>query len=283
MRGTNHLLAITTEVDEVTGEVKPIFSFPVQVCKATDASDSVSFDNAAPSGAGYKTQYVDEATGEVFDWENRLRGVRLSDEDFKVIDPDAIKAIDDATKLTTMVALGRLDLDEAIDKYGDRICGVHFLQSPAKNGSPKAYRLTYEALREQKVGKKVTQKAQALVTKRTARSRQKVGLILADEKRECLMLLEVEFGAKMREPDAQILAPQTAEVADEQIAMARKAIGSLPDGDLALDNEVDEAISLRQELVEKAIAGETIAAPAAVANSTEDDNLTAALMASIAA
>lgn len=282
MRGTNHLFALTTKVDEITGEVVPSFSFPVQVCKATESNGNVSFDGAAPSGAEYKTQYVDEATGEVFEYGDRLRGVRVGDE-FTPIPEEAIKAIDEATKLPTMVALGRIDLDDALAKYGDRICGVHFLQSPAKNGSPKAYRLTYEALREQKSGKKVVQKAQAIVTKRTARSRQKLGLIYADENRGCLMLAEVEFDAKMREPDAQILAPQSAEVSDELIEKARAAVAALSDGSLAIENEVDEALSLRQELIEKALAGEAIEVPEAISGeATEDDNLAAALEASIA-
>lgn len=283
MRGTNHLLALTTEVDDITGDIIPLFSFPVQVCKATDDGGEIRFDGAAPSGAEYKTQYVDESTGEVFEYGDRIRGIRVGDE-FKAIDEDAIKAIDDATKLTTMFALGRVDLDEALAKYGSRITSVHFLQSPAKGGSPKAYRLTYEALREQKSGKKVTQKAQAIVTKRTARSRQKLGLIYADEANGCLALLEVQFAAKMREPDAQVLAPQTAEVSDEQVEMARTAINALPDGDLPLDNEVDEAVALRQDLIERAIAGEAIEAPAkTVAEATADDDLTAVLEASIAA
>lgn len=283
MKGTNHFLAITTEIDEVTGDTKPKFGFAVQVCKATESANSVSFDNAAPSGAGYVTQYVDEGTGEVFEWGDRLRGVKVGEE-FAPIDPEAITAIDEATKLNTMFALGTVDVDDALAKYGDRVCGVHYLQSPAKGGSPKAYRLTYEALAEQKSGKKVTRKAQAIVTKRTARSRQKLGLILADEARKCLTLLEVEFAAKMREPDDLILAPQTAEITDEQVAMAVKMIGTLPDGDLAIENEVDEAISLRQELIEKAVAGEAVAPPekgAATADSS-DDALMAALEASIA-
>lgn len=283
MKGTNHFLAITTEVDEVTGDAKPKFGFAVQVCKATDSANSVSFDNAAPSGAGYVTQYVDEGTGEVFEYGDRLRGVKVGDE-FAPIDPEAIKAIDEATKLNTMFALGVVDLDDALGKYGDRVCGVHFLQSPAKGGSPKAYRLTYEALAEQKSGKKVTRKAQAIVTKRTASSRQKLGLICADETRKCLMLLEIEFAAKMREADDQVLAPQTAEITDEQVAMAVKMIGTLPDGELAIENEVDEALALRQDLIEKAVAGEAIDVPESVKSATEstDDALMAALEASIA-
>jgi non-homologous end joining protein Ku len=282
MRGTNHLLALTTEVDEITGEVKPLFAFPVQVCKATDDAGEVKFENAAPSGAGYKTQYVDEATGEVFDYADRKRGIRVG-EDFHEIDAEAIAAIDEATKITTMVAIGKIDLDEAMTKYADRIAGVHFIQSPAKNGSPMAYRLTYEALREQKTGKKVVQKTQAIVTKRTARSRQKLALIYADESRECLVMVELHFAAKMREPDAQVLAPQTAAVDAEKVEMARTVIGRMPEGAVVVESEVDEALALRQQLVEAAIAGEVVTAPTKIAdNATGDDALAAALLASIA-
>lgn len=281
MRGTNHILALTTEVDEITGEVKPLFAFPVQVCKATDDGGEVKFENAAPSGSTYSTQYVDDATGEVFEYANRKRGIRIGDE-FHEIDADAIAAIDDATKINTMVAIGKIDLDEALTKYADRVSGVHFLQSPAKNGSPKAYRLTYEALRKAKKGNKVIQKAQAIITKRTARSRQKLALIYADEIRGCLVMLELSFAAKMREPDEQVLIPQTVEVAAEQIEMARTVIGKMPEGAVAIETETDEALALRQELVDAAIAGEAVSAPAKIADkATEDDALAAALAASI--
>ena len=276
MRGTNHLLALTTGIDEVTGDVKPLFAFPIQVCKATDDGGEVKFENAAPSGGTYKTAYVDESTGEMFEYADRKRGIRVG-EDFHEVDADAIKAIDDATKLTTMYALGRVDRDEALAKYADRITGVHFIQSPAKGGSPKAYRLTYEAL----IGKGKA-KAQAIVTKRTARSRQKLALIYADETRGCLMLVEVQFAAKMREADAQILAPQTAEVEAAQVKMARDVIGKMPEGTVALDSEVDEALALRQDLIEAAVAGKAIPATPKAATSGEDD-LTAALTASLSA
>jgi non-homologous end joining protein Ku len=284
MRGTNHLLALTTKVDEITGEVKPLFAFPVQACKATDDGGDVTFAGAAPSGADYKTQYVDTATGEVFAYGDRVRGVKIGAkgaEEFIAIDPDAIAAIEDATKINTLVAIGKIDLDEALAKYGDRVCGLHFIQSPAKNGSPKAYKLTYDALCEQKTGKKVTQKAQAIVTKRTARSRQKLALIFADEVRGCLMMLEIQFAAKMREADAQVLAPQTVEVEDKQTAMAREVIAKMPDGTVAIEGEVDEAVALRQELIDAAINGGEVVSVKKVSETASEDDLTAALEASI--
>ena len=272
MKGDNHLLALSTTVDEVTGEVKPLFSFPVQVCKATDDGGDVTFDNAAPSGGNIILQRIDEVTGETFEYADRLRGVKVGDE-FKAIDAEAIKNIDAQTKVKTMVALGSLPLDVARSAYGDRVTGRYFLQVPAKGGSAMAYKLTYEALLAEKA---------AVVVKRTPRSRQKLNYIYADADQKCLVLVEVAFAAAVREPDEQILAPQTAKVEAKQIQMARKLIKAMPSGATALENEVDEAVALRAELVEKAIAGEAIEAPVPVATSTATDDLAAALEASLA-
>jgi non-homologous end joining protein Ku len=281
MRGDNHLLALTTTVDEISGDVKPLFAFPVQVCKATDDGGDVKFENAAPSGAEIELRRIDTATGEVFEYEDRLRGVQVGDE-FRPINAEAIDAIDDATKIKTMVALGQIDLDAAMERYAGRVCGKYFLQSPAKGGSAKAYRLTYEALREKKQGRKIVQPAKAIVTKRTARSRQQLALIYADEADQCLVMLRIAFAAQVREPDAQVLAPQTAEVDEAQIDKARQVIASLGDGSPVLDAEVDEAIALRAELVQKAIDGEAIVAPKKVAETVENDDLMDALEASLA-
>lgn len=277
---STHQLALTTTVDEVTGEIKPLFSFPVQVCKATESDVKTQFDGAAPSGAEYETQYVDTATGETFEYAERLKGIRVGD-DFKPIDPEAIKAIDEATKLETMVALGKVDRDAALTQYAERICGRYFLQVPAKGGSGTAYRLTFEALRGGKKGKKVVP-ATAIVTKRTARSRQKLALIYADENLGCLVMVEVNFAAMIRSPDEQILAHQTAEVEQKMIDQARQVIAAMPDGITAIENEVDEAVALRNELKEKALAGETVDVPTPVAATNSADNLKAVLEASLA-
>src|SRR4051812_32173473 len=104
MRGDNHLLAITTTTDEVTGEVKPLFAFPIQVCKATGSED-VRFDIAAPSGAKREQIYRDPVTEKIVSDEDCSHGVIVGDE-FRAIPDDALTQIKEATKITTMVALG---------------------------------------------------------------------------------------------------------------------------------------------------------------------------------
>lgn len=274
---SSHLLAITTTIDEITGEPKPLFSFPIQVCSAAGDTD-VKFDIAAPSGAPRKQVYVDESTGEVCEDDACPRGIRIGDV-FHPIPADAIEQINTATKIPVMVALGVIDL---ADVPFDRSVGQHFLQSPVKGGVPKAYRLVYEALRAIPKGKD-KRPARAIVTKRTARSRQKLAVIFADEQRECLMLNELRFADQVREPDEQILAPQQAIVDAAQVEMARTVIDGLGDGNLAIQGETDDAIVLKRTLIEQAVAGEALDVPATIGDAAPTDDISALLEASLAA
>lgn len=269
---SKQILAVTTTIDEVTGQTKPLFAFPVDVVKATSDTKS-PFEVAAPSGVKRVQQYVDPITGVVVNDDECPRGVFVG-EQFKAIDADAIAEVKAGTKLDTMVVLGSLPLKGVREKYGNRITGFYFLQNPAKGGSAVAYRMVYEALRKDKM---------AMVTKRTASSKQKLEVIYADDQHGCLAMLEMQFVANMREPDEQITQPvATATVSDKQIAMAREVIGKMADGGHALDAEVDEAVALANELVEKAIAGEAIPTPTPVAQTAQGDDLMAALEASLA-
>lgn len=257
MKGDNHLFQLTELV-----------SFPVQVVKATDEAKDVKFENAAPSGAEIEIQRIDKGTGEVFEYADRLRGIRIGDE-FKVIDAEAIKAIEDATKIKTMVALGSLPLAEARAKYGDRVTGRYYLQVPAKGGSATAFRLVYEGLLAEK---------RAIVTKRTPRSRQQLGVVYADKDTGCLVMLAVEFAASLREPDEQVKAHLTAKVEAKQVKMVRDLLRGMDDGAALIDAEIDEAVPMRAELVEKAVAGESIDAPTPVAHSVSAEQDLATLL-----
>lgn len=275
VRGDNHVLAVTTTTDEVTGEVKPLFYFPVQVCKATDERE-VKFDIAAPSGAPRKQVYTDSNTGEVVEDAACLRGVRIGDE-FHAIDAEAIEQINAATKIDTMVALGTVPMDSVPT---ERATGIYFIQSPAKGGSPKSYRILYDALRADKKAKRA---AQGIVVKRTARTRQKLGVIYADTDMGCLMMLELRFASALKQPDEQILAPQAAQVEQAQIDVARKVVDGLGDGMQAIETEQDDAQPLKASLIEQAVAGETLSVPTPVAETAKADDLTAMLEASLAA
>jgi non-homologous end joining protein Ku len=190
MRGDNYLLALTTTTDEVTGEIKPLFAFPVQVCKATE-DKSVKFEVAAPSGAKREQKWLDPATGEL-----------LADE-------------------------------------------------------------------------------QAVIVRRTKRTKQALGFIYASKADGCLVMCEVKFAHQMRTPDEQVKQPLTVDVAQAQIDQARKVIAGMPAADTVLDTATDTADEKKRELIEAAIAGDEIVKPTSIANTVVEDDLEAALAASL--
>lgn len=277
MRGDNHLLAVTTSTDEVTGAKKPLWSVPIQICQAVEEV-KVGWDIAAPSGAKRKQQYVDAKTGEVVEDAECPRGVRLSDDDFKQIDAEDVEAINTALKSDLMLVEGEIPFT---DVPWDRSTALYFVQSPAKGGSPKSYKILKESLRGIAKGKD-KRPAKAIVTKRTVRSKQQLGVIYCDEDRDCLMFAALRFADSVRQPDDQVLAPNSALVEEKQLIVARKVIDGLGDGAQALATEYDESVAQKRALLEQAIEGETLTVPTPVAETTATDDLTAMLEASLA-
>jgi non-homologous end joining protein Ku len=278
MNGDHHLLAVTTTTDEVSNEVKPLFGFPVQICKATQDVDA-KFDVAAPSGAPREQVYRDTATSEVHADDECPRGVRISDDDFRVIPDEAITEAK-GRKSNMIVAEGSMPL---ADVDFTRAKARYFVQSPVQGGSAKSYRLVCEGLREVRKSKRVMRPARALTVKRTPRTNEQLGVIYYDETQMCLMFVALHFAGELRQPDEAVLAPQQAEVAQKQIDVVRQVIDALPDGSEFLATTIDENVPVKRDLIEKALDGVKITAPTPVAATVETDNLEAALEASLAA
>lgn len=264
MRGDNNTLVITTSFDDATGTEVPLLHFPVQIAKATGSVD-VKFDLAAPSGAEYETCYRDKATGELFDYADRLRGVRAGDS-FKEIPEEEIKKVEEATKLVDMRVERAIPYDEI---PFERATGLYFLQVPTKSGAHKVYNLIYRALLPaKKKGKAKARPALALRVTFSQKTRQKLGVVYADETRGCLMMNILTFAADLREPDEAILAHQQAQVEDGQVAKARTVLEALmnpidpatkePRDVGGWNAPTDEAIERKRELVEQAAAGKAI-------------------------
>lgn len=283
MRGFHSQLTITTAVDEATGSEKPLFAFPVQICKAT-SSDDVRFDRADPNGFEVEQVYRSKHDGTIYENGDLVRGVRTGDS-FAVISADEIAAIDEIVSLDDIRVVRSLPLEEARAFAFERVVGSYYLQAPPKGGAHAAYELTREALLPQPPkGKAKGRPAMALQVMFSVRTRQKVGIVYADEQRECLAMVAVEFAANVREPDEAILAPaQQVEVDPKQVAMARKVIEGLASDEIDLDTPVDEALPLKRELIAKAAAGEVIEAPATEqAETAAAGELSALLEASLA-
>lgn len=289
MRGTHNDLVITTSFDEATETEVPLLHFPIQICKATGDTD-VKYDGAAPSGAEYETQYVDTATGEVFDYADRKRGIRSGD-GFIEIPEESIEAIDQETTLVDMRVERTVPYEEV---PFERATGFYYLQVPSKTGAHKVYKLIYEALLpRKKKGSKKARPALALRVKFSARKRQKLGVVYADAERQCLVMNVLTFAADMREPDEAILAHLAAQVEEEQIDKARSVLEALAepvDPATKKPREVggwdmphDEAIDKKRELVEQAAAGESIeVSPVAKVSTVQADQVSDLLDASLA-
>jgi len=275
MRGTHSNLVVTTVTDEATGEERPLFAFPVQICKAVDNKE-VRFDRRAPSGGEVEQLYRDSVTGEMLKSGDLIRGIATGDS-FQQIPDEQIKAIDEALASKEICVERTVDLD---DVPFERVTGCYFVQVPAKGGAHKSYRLLYEALQGSD-----GQSARALRVKYVPRSRQKLAVIYADTKLQCLMLVTLDYAAAVREPDEQVLSHLQADVSSEMVSKARAVVDALDSEDRGDWNApIDETIVHRQELVEAALAGEGIevpdAAPALDAN-TEVENMLEASLASL--
>ncbi len=253
MRGIHSNLVVTTATDEATGTKRPLFAFPVQICKATDNKE-VRLDTAAPSGAPVQQVYRDTVTGDLVERGDLIKGVRTGDS-FAQIPTDQITAIDEALKSDEIIVERTVDL---ADVPFERVTDCYFLQVPAKGGAHKSYRLLYEALQ----GSTKKNPAKALRVKFTSRTRQKLGVVYADTQTKCLILVTLNFAASVRQPDEQVLSHLNVEVEKETVAKARSVIEGLDieaAGDW--DTPVDETIERRNELVEQALAGDGLEIP----------------------
>lgn len=255
MRGTHKNLVVTTTTDEATGVSVPLFALPVQICKASDDKE-VRLDSAAPDTLAPVTQvYKDEASGELYSRGDLVKGVRNGDS-FSQIPQEQLDLIDEEMKSDDILVERTVDL---ADVPFDRVTDTNYLQVPAKGGAAKSYRLLYEALQG---SAKPKRPARALRVKFTSRTRAKVGVIYADPQNEALMLVTIRFAASVRQPDAQIHAHLSAEVAPEMVNKARKVIDSLDVEEAGdWDTPVDETIERRNELVEQALSADGIQVP----------------------
>lgn len=254
MKATSNDDLVITVKDDGLGNEVPLLHFPVQLVKATESKD-VKWDTAAPSGAVSKQLIRDEGTGEVVEKTEIKRGLRIGDT-FHEVDPDAIKAVDKATTLTDMRVETVIPWEDADFSRGT---GLYFIQVPPKSGTHTVYHLIYRALLPQKGKTKADKQRLAMRVKFSVRTRQKLGLIYADPKREVLMLTVLAYADEVRQPDEVLLAHKAAQVEQAQIDKARKVLVNLIGKDTT--EPYDEAIELKQALMESAANGEAIVVP----------------------
>lgn len=221
-----------------------MIALPAQVVSATESD--VKFDQASPKGEVLRQIYVDPAGNEV-PRDQIVKGVREADS-FKAIDKAALDAIAASTKVDDLAIL------EVVPKDTiplDRALGKYYVQSHNKSGNPGAFKLFVDALEAEKL---------AAVTKWTFRSRQKLMVLYPEDGN--LVALTLTFHDDIRQADEAVEAHKSAKYFTKELDMARELLrGMVADGPTALESEVDEAISLKANLLQQALSGKPISAP----------------------
>ena len=232
-----------------------LFAFPIQVVKATEEVEA-KFERGSPDGNPVKgkTTLYDAVNGKVLTSGDVRRGV-FKDGTFYPVADAQIKEIDKYVKIDAIEVVTTLEA-EAIPS--DRVEGRYYLQAPPESGSHHAYKLVYESLKPQaqKGQGKRPAPALALLVKYPVRDRVKLGVIYADEGTETLTLLKLAYSESLRTPDATVLAPQTLEVEEEDVALCRKVVEGLENPSESVDSPTDEAIAIKRELIDTILTGD---------------------------
>jgi DNA end-binding protein Ku len=222
-----------------------LINLPVQVFQAVESGNEVTFKMACPEGGPVTQVYVDQ-NGAILTRSELQKGI-FSGGDFFPIDPADLDAIAEATKLPDLDILEVIDADEFWDQ-AHRITGHYYIGSHPKTGSLSAFRLFVDALEAE---------GKVAVTKWTARSRQ--SLMVMWPKDGMLVASTMSFAGDMREPENHppLQAHQHPNVTytDTEREMAGKLLEMLSQRSTALAMEVDEALTLKHDLVEQALGG----------------------------
>lgn len=244
-----------------------LINLPVGICKATGALEDVAFKLGDPKGGAVTQQYVDSA-GNVIPRDRQTKVI-----DGKVIDKDSLDAITELTKIKTLTVEDIVDRADFIAE-GHRITGFYYLQNTKKGGNPAAYKLFTDALA------KIDGVA---ITKFTLRTRQQQIAIWPNAE-GILCASTLNFSSDTREPDENVKMHLEATYSEAEMNMAVQLLTALKgNGFNTLHTATDEAVTLRKELVEKALAGEKIEKPKDAPQAEKNAALADALAASLAA
>lgn len=231
-----------------------LVNLPVQMCQAADTANDVTFKQAGPNGEKLRQAYL-LPDGKECPREQMRKGVETGDT-ITLIDDNSLMVIAEQTKLPDLNVLQVIDRSEVQENL-HRAQGRYFVQSqsPKKGGNYAAFKLFVDALEAE---------GKALVVKWTPRSRQTLMVIYPEGGN--LVASAISFHGDLREPDESVEAHKSAVYGEAEMTMARQLICAMADSDGdVLTQAVDEAITLRATLVQDALAGKRVSAPAPVA------------------
>lgn len=227
-----------------------MIALPAQVCATVESGSDPSFGSAGPNGEPLRQTYVDPAGNEI-PRDQWLKGVwDDSTGAFTPIDPNAISAIAESTKMPDLSIIEVIEVSAFWGEFSHRITGRYFVQSAKKGGNANAFKLFVDALAEEGL---------AVVSKWTARSRQKLMVLLPQDGN--LVAYTLSFQNDVREPDETVEAHQEGTYTDAEMGMAKMILGGMVGAGDSLLKEEDEAVAMKADLMEKARLGQAITTP----------------------
>lgn len=229
-------------------------------------------DRTEPEGAlvdgEFRQVLVEQGTGEVVEPEDVRRGVRLDDGSF-VDCTEQLDAIVERTKLDRIEVVKCID---ATQIRAERTVGAYYVGAQETEGLPYL-RLFFEALKRRR---------EVAVVKYTTRSRQQLGVIGASAKGQALVLRNLVWAEDWRDVPAKAQVGKVA--VNETHVDAMEAILEAMHGHVDdLDELRDDALALREELRARAEHGEMAEVVEPRPDEPGDDDLEAALEASLEA
>lgn len=256
-----------------------LLSIPVALHKISDPKE-VKFDRAgsrsgAPIQRAETTEVVDTKSGEVTTVTVAAEDIEYGVYDgdtFKAIPKEALKEIEEATKLTefeitTFVPLAKVPRNRAQQSY------YLMPQSKAGPGGMKPMELLHAALKAEK---------KAGVVKICLTKRQYLGVVYAEG--NGLYITIMAWAEDWTQADRANVLGQT-KLDPKMLATARTLVNTLSTDDVqaALDAPVDDLRVLRAKLRDDALAGKAFKPREKKAPVAAPDGLMAALEASLAA
>lgn len=252
-----------------------LVNLPVQIVQATETANDISFKLAGPDGEALKQVYVKEGTDDIVPKDEIQKGIFDGGEFFPV-SADDIENIKDQTKMPDLEVIEVIDMEDFLSQF-HRVTGMYYVQNANSRTGPKgninSLKLFVDALAED---------GKAIVTKWTARSRQKLMVLYPEN--GILRAASMSFASDVREADDGVRAHLAGQYKPEEMAMAKQLLGVMGDTKKnALEMMSDDALPLMRQLVEDVCTGRALPERKVEVQATVTTALADALAASLAA
>lgn len=206
-----------------------MLSLPVSITKTSGNGNDPRFDVVGPEGQELESVYVDGDGNQVAkeDTKRAFNG--------KLFSQEQLKEINDACKIEDLDILEIAPV-KSIDQR--RIEKVYYVFPHKKNGNPKAFNVFVQALKKVKG---------AAVVKWTPSSRQELLAIYPDG--DSLIAVGLSFAEDFKAPDEDVIGHTDSAGTKQEVELASKLLTAVMGDGSSLDEATDEAIPLKQALL----------------------------------